>query len=129
VVPTDEALAPAAQTRDRTLGAAGAAFILATTLGLIAARRMTAPITALRAATQRVAEGDYEAGDVLIKTRDEMEDLAHDFSKMAARLRQSLADLREQFRQAEEARARMRAVLDATSEGIFMATDDGQILT
>jgi signal transduction histidine kinase/CheY-like chemotaxis protein len=93
--PRAEALQPALATLRRTglLVAFGAC--LALWAGVLFARRMARPIVTLRRATERIAGGDL-AGDIELHTGDEIEDLAHDFNQMAARLRESYEGLEAQ---------------------------------
>ena len=59
------------------------------TVGLVCfglARYLTKPIVALRAATQRLAEGDLSARVSETNRRDELADLGNDFNRMAERI-------------------------------------------
>lgn len=59
------------------------------TVGLVCyglARYLTKPIVALRAATQRLAEGDLSARVVETARQDELADLGRDFNRMAGRI-------------------------------------------
>ena len=71
------------------------------------ARYITAPVTRLRNATRRLAEGDLSArvGSERHRRRDELEDLGRDFDRMAARLetlvsaqRRLLSDISHELR-------------------------------
>lgn len=64
-------------------------FIAILTSGLVCfllARSLTAPITRLRAATQRLANGDLKARAGAVGSRDEIAELVRDFDRMAERL-------------------------------------------
>ncbi len=87
-----EALKPAWATLSRTLLLMAIGGVATLVIGVSFARRMAAPIVALRQATARIAGGDL---DTLLQAQrhDEIEDLAQDFNQMAARLRDLYASL------------------------------------
>jgi signal transduction histidine kinase/CheY-like chemotaxis protein len=90
--PRAEALGPALATLKRTLVLVVFGGCLALGAGLVVARRMAAPIVALRAATARIAGGDL-VSRIEVGSGDEIEGVARDFNQMAASLRESYADL------------------------------------
>jgi signal transduction histidine kinase len=63
-----------------------AVLLVSVLLTMVVARRTTAPILALRAQTQRVAEGDLDA-HVEVRSRDELGELAAAFNRMTADLK------------------------------------------
>ena len=90
--PTTHALAPI---RDQLLRAAlliALGLAVATLAGILLARRMLVPITALRAGARRLGAGDF-AQRIEVKTSDELEELADQFNSMASQLAQSYAVL------------------------------------
>lgn len=87
-----EALKPAWATLTRTLVLMIAGGVAALVIGVAFARRMAAPIIALRRATARIAGGDLDTA-LTASSHDEIEDLARDFNRMAARLRDLYASL------------------------------------
>jgi signal transduction histidine kinase/CheY-like chemotaxis protein len=105
----DEALGPALATLRRTLVLVVFGGCLALGAGLVVARRMAAPIVALRDATARIAGGDLESR-IDIRGGDEIEGLARDFNQMAANLHDSYASLEAKvaWRTAELSYARDR---------------------
>ena len=79
----------------RTILTAGAlGLLLAFALSYLIALQITRPVTKLVAATRRAADGDY-AGDIDVRSRDEIGALADAFRAMLADLRekQALVDL------------------------------------
>jgi signal transduction histidine kinase/CheY-like chemotaxis protein len=107
--PRDEALGPALATLRRTLVLVVFGGCLALGAGLVVARRMAAPIVALRDATARIAGGDLDSR-IEVRGGDEIEGLAHDFNQMAAHLHDSYASLEAKvaWRTAELSYARDR---------------------
>ncbi len=89
-----EAYAPlySAMMRNGLLLILGLALAVAASLAL--ARRMVMPIHALRTGAQRIGAGALEA-NINIRTGDELETLAEEFNRMAARLRESYAGLEQ----------------------------------
>lgn len=69
-----------------------AGLVIAFVCGLVLARRMIAPIHALRASAARIGSGDL-AHRISIRTGDELESLGEQFNAMAARLQESYATL------------------------------------
>ena len=90
--PRTEALQPVWSTLTRTVLLMTLGGTIAIVLGLTFARRMAAPIVALRQATARIARGDLDT-PLQLQRHDEIEDLAQDFNQMAARLRDLYASL------------------------------------
>jgi signal transduction histidine kinase/CheY-like chemotaxis protein len=106
--PRSEALIPALATLTRTLLLLAFGGGIAAFASMLFARRMAAPIVALREATERVAAGNLDA-DVHVPGRyDEIQALARDFQHMVQRLRESYSGLEMQVtsRTAELSQAR-----------------------
>jgi signal transduction histidine kinase len=81
----------------------------------VLARKMMRPIRVLHAGAARIGAGDL-AHQLEVKTRDELEDLAGEFNRMTARLRDSYATLEQRV---EERTRELRESLDqqtATAE-------------
>lgn len=97
--PRSEALAPALATLARTLALMGVGGLAALIIGILFARRMAAPIVALRDATARIVAGQLEQPLPVKRpgqrprVRDEVEDLTEDFNQMTQRLRDLYASL------------------------------------
>lgn len=82
----DALLGPALQgLRRRVLVLATVSFVLPLLAGLVLIAFFLRPVPILQAAVRAIAEGDL-SHRVDIRSGDEMEDLAHDFNDMAARL-------------------------------------------
>ena len=93
------------------LAGLGLAFLA----GLFLARRMLVPIQALREGATRIGSGNLDER-ILVRTGDELEELADSFNAMAGRLQESYADLE---RKVEDRTQQLSAALDlqtATSE-------------
>ncbi|RJE88517.1 sensor histidine kinase [Paenibacillus sp. 1011MAR3C5] len=73
----------------------GHAFILILALIIILTRTIVEPLKALKAATRKIVGGNYKIG-LDVKRRDEIGDLARDFSHMAQSL-EKLDDMRTEF--------------------------------
>jgi PAS domain S-box-containing protein len=126
-----ELLAPA-----RRLGLLmGGGLVLMLALALasanLTARNFTRPILLLRDATRRVAQGIWEP--LAVKTNDELEELARDFSVMADEVRTRRASLetlvaeltsaKETLRRSE---AGYRSLVESAPYGICRVTLDGR---
>jgi signal transduction histidine kinase/CheY-like chemotaxis protein len=86
------ALAPVWATISRTVLLMACAGLVAVIVGIAFARRMAAPIVQLRAATERITNGDLTT-TLTVNRHDEIEDLAQDFNQMASKLRELYASL------------------------------------
>jgi signal transduction histidine kinase len=108
--PRTEALRPVLEALVRTGLLVALGGVAAVVAGVLFARRMAAPIVTLRRATARIAGGDLSS-PIEVHSRDEIEDLAHDFNLMAAHLRESYAGLEakvaERTTQLSEARDKL----------------------
>jgi class 3 adenylate cyclase/HAMP domain-containing protein len=90
--PTAQALAPI---RDQILRVAlliGVGLAVAILAGLLLARRMLIPITALRTGARRLGGGDF-SHRIDVHTHDELEELADQFNSMAGELKETYAGL------------------------------------
>jgi signal transduction histidine kinase len=91
-LPIDEAYAPLRATIARTALVLLAALGLALLGGMFLVRKMVVPIQALRAGAARIGSGDLSQR-ISIKTGDELESLADQFTEMAGKLKDSYANL------------------------------------
>lgn len=89
-----EALAPLYASIQRTLFLGLLGLALALGASAVLARRMVNPIRALQEGAARIGAGELEHR-IEIRTDDELEALAAEFNKMAARLRESYAGLEQ----------------------------------
>jgi class 3 adenylate cyclase/HAMP domain-containing protein len=127
-LPVDEAYQPLYASMLRTGGLVLAGVLLAAFAGLTLARRMTGPIHRLQQGTARIGAGDL-TDRIEIKTGDELEALAGDFNRMAARLHESYTGLEHkvEVRTSQLASARQRLIdaIESISEGFaFYGPDD-----
>jgi len=86
------ALKPMWASLTRTLALVTAGSVAALIGSIAFARRMAAPIVALRNATARITAGDLSTR-IAMERHDEIEDLASDFNQMVERLRDLYASL------------------------------------
>jgi len=90
--PRAEALAPLVASIARSAVILVVALALAATVGVVAARRMVAPIDELRRGAQRFGAGDL-SHRIDVASGDELQELAALFNAMGAQLRETYADL------------------------------------
>ncbi len=90
--PRAEAFAPLVASIARSALILIAALALAVTAGIVAARRMVAPIGELRRGAQRFGAGDL-AHRIEVASGDELEELATQFNAMGKQLRETYAGL------------------------------------
>ncbi|MEA2641829.1 MAG: hypothetical protein QOF51_3223 [Chloroflexota bacterium] len=101
-IPVSQAMEPLWARIIRALVVGFLVLVIAGALGAWMAGRLTAPVALLRAATRRMARGEYRQGSLIIKSGDELEDLAGDFERMVI--------------QVQESEARYRTVSEMTSD-------------
>src|SRR6516225_8078442 len=114
-LPLSEALVPLYGSALRTAALLAFALGLAILAALFLARRMVGPIRLLQASAARVGAGELDRR-IDIQTRDELEELAGEFNRMADDLQKSYADLEGKV---EERTAELKEALDqqtATAE-------------
>lgn len=75
----------------------GGVLVAALMAGVVAARHFTRPITALIRGAEAIAAGDFDH-PIQIETNDELEDLGHQFTRMATHLKEHERQLRRQVR-------------------------------
>jgi signal transduction histidine kinase len=93
-LPVEEAYQPLYASIMRTGGLVLGGVLLAALAGLLLARRMTGPIRRLQQGAARIGAGDL-TDRIDIRTGDELEALAGEFNRMAARLHESYATLEQ----------------------------------
>jgi signal transduction histidine kinase/CheY-like chemotaxis protein len=114
--PRSEALAPLSYSIARSALILLAALALAITVGVLAARRMVAPIGALQRGAQRFGAGALDHR-IEVASGDELEELAAQFNSMADRLRETYAGLEQRVAErTRELDARNREVTEALEQ-------------
>jgi nitrate/nitrite-specific signal transduction histidine kinase len=83
----------------------------------IGARRITRPITALTGAAQELAGGNF-AQTITVDTRDELEDLAEQFNRMAAQLQESYQNLERKVADRTQELATLNAIAASVNESL-----------
>lgn len=90
--PTSQALAPIRDQLVRISLLLALGLLVATLAGVVLARRMLIPITALSSGAQRLGDGEFDHR-IDVRTHDELEALATQFNRMAGQLQNTYADL------------------------------------
>jgi class 3 adenylate cyclase/HAMP domain-containing protein len=90
--PTALALAPIRDQLMRVALLLGLGLIVAIAAGVVLARRMLVPITALRAGARKLGAGDF-SHRIDVNTKDELEELAGQFNSMAGQLQETYSGL------------------------------------
>jgi signal transduction histidine kinase len=128
--PLEEAFAPVYDALGRSVLLLAAAVLLAVVAAWLLARSMVRPIRALKAGASRIGAGALDER-IDLKTGDELEGLAVEFDRMAARLRDSYATLEQRVtdrtRELADANARLREATLAKSR--FLANMSHELRT
>jgi len=98
----------------------GLIMVLSLLGAFIFARSLSRPMKELRFASQRIASGDFDA-KVLLKSRDELRELADSFNFMSEQIKELFTQL---SRQKEE----LDSVLSSMEEGLIALDKNGEIL-
>ncbi|KQW51447.1 hypothetical protein ASD88_02045 [Pelomonas sp. Root662] len=120
-----QALAPAWSTLTRTALLMALGMVLALAAGVAFARRMAAPIVALRRATARIASGDLET-HLQSSSHDEIDGLANDFNQMAMKLRDLYANLEAKVAERTNELSVARDVLTARADQLVQLKDEAE---
>jgi len=119
-----EALEPALATLVRTLALMGLGGLAALVLGVVFARRMAAPIVALRDATARIVAGQLDLqlppAGAQGRNADEVSELAEDFNQLALRLRDLYASLEAKVSERTAQLSEARDILASRAEEITL---------
>ena len=128
--PLTEAYGPLMASLARTGGILLVACLTAVGAAALLGRRVLYPIEELRRGAARLEAGDLET-KLSVKTGDEFEELAEDFNRMAARLRESYADLEKKVeirtRQLEEKSRQLE--LESRHKSQFLANMSHELRT
>src|SRR5262249_54099217 len=119
-LPVAEAYAPIYATIRRSGILLAVALAIALLASILLARRMVAPIQALRTGAERIGGGDL-AQRISIRSGDELEALGDQFNSMAARLEDSYATLE---RKVQERTHQLELANLARSRFLAVATHD-----
>ena len=90
--PTAQALAPIRDQLMRVALLLGLGLLVAIAAGIVLARRMLVPITALRTGAHKLGAGDF-SHRIAVNTNDELEELAGQFNSMAGQLQETYSGL------------------------------------
>ncbi|MBI1290802.1 HAMP domain-containing protein [bacterium] len=101
-VDRSEAFGPVEQLGRLFMWITGITGAVVLALAFSQARRLALPILALRRATQRVAEGDFNV-EIEVRSRNEIAELADTFRIMAHRLNENFEDLKRTTAEREKA--------------------------
>src|SRR5215472_16306624 len=128
--PLTEAYGPLIASLARTGSILFVACLTAVGAAALLGRRVLNPIEELRRGAARLEAGDLET-KLSVKTGDEFEELAEDFNRMAARLRESYADLEKKVeirtRQLEEKSRQLE--LESRHKSQFLANMSHELRT
>ncbi len=108
-----------------SVGAIGVgAILLGLVLSVVLAGRIVRPIRKVQAATQKIAEGNYDV-EVQTDATDELGDLADQFNEMAGELRR-YRDLNVEKIMAEQRKS--EAILQSIDDGLLVVDSDYSVL-
>ncbi|MFM1652472.1 methyl-accepting chemotaxis protein [Brevibacillus sp. B_LB10_24] len=105
-----------------SLGLIAATFILAVAIGIVFSRRVSRSIGVLSLAAGKIAEGDFSGGDIRIKSRDEIGDLARSFQQMKENLRVLIRQVALNAQQVAASAEQLMASSDQTSKAAGQIT-------
>jgi signal transduction histidine kinase len=95
--PLEEAFEPLRESATRTALLVALGIALAVAASAVLARRLARPIQMLQESAARIGAGDLDH-QIVIRTGDELEALADEFTRMTSRLRESYATLEQKVK-------------------------------
>ena len=107
--PLNEAFAPLYSSIVRTTLILFGGVALATLTSIVLARRMVAPILALRDGAVRIGAGSLDQS-IEVRTGDELEELGDAFNQMSSRLHETYADLKQKVEERTKAEEENRTL-------------------
>ena len=96
-------------------------------MGIVVARRIVSPIQSLNDGVQRIGSGNLDH-HLILRTGDEIEDLANAFNKMATNLKQSFAQLNAQMGEIRQLEERYRDLIEKSPEMIHQIDKTGRFV-
>ncbi|MDA0740057.1 MAG: PAS domain S-box protein [Nitrospirae bacterium] len=96
-------------------------------MGIVVARRIVSPIQSLNDGVQRIGSGNLDH-HLILRTGDEIEDLANAFNKMATNLKQSFSQLNAQMGEIRQLEERYRDLIEKSPEMIHQIDKTGQFV-
>ncbi len=115
-VPVTLLSAKLSRVRAITWGTGIAAFLLMLAGTAVRAKKLTVPLSEMSIAAREISSGKLGARAV-VRTGDELEEMAESLNRMASRLETTLS-------QAESGKTRLAAILENLSEGIIVVAGD-----
>jgi signal transduction histidine kinase len=128
--PLSAALKPVYDMLIRTVWVIAGALVLALGFGTLLARQMVVPILALEAGTRQLEASDF-GHRIEVQTGDEIEDLAHQFNRMADQLQVSYGSLEQKVEERTRDLAQSIRELKALEEigrAVTASLDPGAVL-
>ena len=110
--------------RDQGMLVALVAASAGTFISLLLSRSITEPLQKMKAATQRIADGDLDY-TIEVNTKDELAVLANSFNRMTSQLRELIESLEEQREDLWHSESKNRALLNAIPDLMFQFSADG----
>ena len=101
---------------------------LSLVVALVAARRITRPLSALTDAARRVQAGDLGAS-AEVRGEDEVADLSVAFNRMTGSVASMTDELRVAAAEQSRLRARLETVLDSMGDGLIAVDTEGTVST
>ncbi|WP_243544116.1 HAMP domain-containing protein [Pseudodesulfovibrio tunisiensis] len=109
------------------VGSAACVFLTSMVILLFLRQRVTRPLEELERSADNLASGDLDH-HVPVHRHDEIGSLARSLDRMRGAIRQKLDELRELNVDLRERKARMKALLDALPDAVFIVDENGRYL-
>lgn len=113
--------------RNILLSTMALALLVVGLLGVILARKISLPISALIGATGEMAQGNFDQ-KIKVNNRDETGMLASQFNLMAARLREMTGQLQEKIRDVSAEKNKLNAILNNMADGVIAVDSQGRLM-
>lgn len=116
-----------AAVRNQGISIALLASAIGTVLALILSRSIVEPLKQMTKATTSIANGNLSQ-KIIVKSNDELSELAKAFNSMTTQLRNLIANLEKQAENLQDSETKNRALLDAIPDLMWRLEKDGTLI-
>ncbi len=116
-----------AAVRNQGMSIALLASAVGTILALILSRSIIEPLKQMTKATTKIANGNLDQ-KIIVKSNDELSELANAFNSMTTQLQDLIANLEQQTETLRESETKNRALLDAIPDLMWRLREDGTLI-
>jgi methyl-accepting chemotaxis protein len=118
--------AGAKQVLNLTMIITGVSLVIGILITFFFATRMTKPIIAVGNSLKQVAEGDLTVPELIVNTKDEVEELATDFNNMTKNIRELMTEVSQSTEQVSSSSEQLMASAEQSTKASELITESVQ---